>query len=204
MQPDNPFDPRPTGIDYLNQIATPPPSQGFNKKTKLLLFALAIIGVLSLVFIFTASQKSQGPSLVSLVARLQKLQTISTAYTPKLTSSKLQDAGSTLAAVLTTANKLIEAPAARQGLDIAKQQKAITALDPSTNLEKKLDDAYLNATLDEIYAFTIDSELADTLVMINRLKQTTRDKKTLEFFDKTVSDLSNVRKQLSVMTGSEK
>lgn len=202
MQPDNPFNPTPTGIDYLNQIASPPPAQGFDKKTKLFFLVLGIIGVLSLVLIFTASQNTKGPSLNSLIARLQKLQTISSKYSSKLKSGQLQDANSTLSALLTTANKSIETPAADQGINIKKQEKALLALDPPTEIEKRLDEAHLNATLDETYAFTMDSQLADTLVMLSRLKQGTRNKATLEFFDKTISDLTNVRKQLSSMTGS--
>lgn len=205
MQPHNDYD-VPTGIDYLNQISAPPAPQGFDKKSKIILLVLGIIGLLGLAFIINATQNaSRGPSLNNLAARLQKLQTVSEKFTSRLKSSQLQDANSSLTAVLTTANKSIETPAAAQNIDVKKDLKNITALDPPTKLEEKFEEAYLNADLDNTYAYTMNTELADTLLMMNRIKEGSRSKSTIDFLEKTISDLTNVRKQLMAITGdSEK
>ncbi len=52
MYPDR-FEQQPQGIDYLNQIATPPPAEGFDKKTKLssLFWALSAITLIA-IFVF--------------------------------------------------------------------------------------------------------------------------------------------------------
>ena len=71
--------------------------------------------------------------------------------------------------------------------------------------EEKFEEAYLNADLDNTYAYTMNTELADTLLMMNRIKEGSRSKSTIDFLEKTISDLTNVRKQLMAITGdSEK
>ena len=121
MQPNNPFDPNPSGIDYLNQIAAPSPAQGFDKKSKIIILVMALVGILSLVFILVAAQNTAGnPSPMKMIARIQKLKTVASDYTPKLRSNDLQDANSSLVAVLTTAEKSVETPAAAQNIDLKK------------------------------------------------------------------------------------
>ena len=53
MYPNDPYSqpPTPSGIDYLNQIAAPPEPAGFDKKTKIIIIIIALVGVLSLSFI---------------------------------------------------------------------------------------------------------------------------------------------------------
>ena len=47
----------------------------------------------------------------------------------------------------------------------------------------------------------MNTELADTLLMMNRIKEGSRSKSTIDFLEKTISDLTNVRKQLMAITG---
>ena len=141
MQND-PFNDVPTGIDYLNQIAAPPPKAGFDRKTTIIIAIMAAIGVLSLLFIFIATQNSNpAPTLKNLAAKLQKMQVITDTYNPNLRSTQLQQASSSLRAVLRTANASIGDPLASQGVDPKKQAKEITALDSPGELDKKLSDA---------------------------------------------------------------
>ncbi|MDO4773996.1 MAG: hypothetical protein Q4A37_02620 [Candidatus Saccharibacteria bacterium] len=197
MYPNDPFNAQPSGIDYLNQIATPPPASGMNKKTKLLLAIIGVMGVISLILIgIMAMNPKSGASLNHVAARLQKLQHITTTYKPKLKSTATQDINSSLNAILVSANKSIAEPAARSGLDVAKQAKELAALDPPEELVKKLDDALLNANLDVVYTYTINTELADTILLLERVQKATRDSDLQTVLTKIIADLTNIRKQL--------
>lgn len=204
MQPNDPFQPAPNGIDYLNQIATPAPAAGFDKKTKLILIIFGIIGIVSLAFIFfmMSAQKNTGPSPLTLAGRLQKLQTISTTYGKKLRTTSLQDTNSSLSAVLTTANQSISAPLAAYSIDATKQAKQIAALDPATTLTKTLDEAYLNSTLDATYAREMNFQLEDTIVMMKRLLRATTSKSMKDFLETTIPSLENLQKQIESTTAA--
>ena len=205
MYPNDPLAPRPpqaSGIDYLNQIAPPSAPQGFDAKTKIILLIFGIIGVLSLVFIFfMANQTSTGPSPATLIARLNNLQTVATKYNKKLHANDIQSANSSLIAILTTANKAIETPAAAAGIDLKKDKKAILALESTATIEAKLNEAILNADLDVTYAHSMEVNIADTIMMIDRIERNTKSKSMKEFCQKTRSDLTNVKKQFSAITG---
>ncbi|OYX41005.1 hypothetical protein B7Y94_05770 [Candidatus Saccharibacteria bacterium 32-49-12] len=181
MQPNNPYEPEPTGIDYLNQIATPAQPAVFDKKTKTILIIAGVVGLLSLglIAITSINNSNSGPSPASLVARLQKLDRISTTFGDKLRSPALQEANSSLSAVLITANQ------------------SIAALDPGTELEAELNDAYLNGYLDSAYAREMAYQLEETLVMMNRLRDSTKVVSMQEFLDKTISDFENLKKRFS-------
>ena len=195
---DNPFNQQPTGIDYLNQISTPAPSAGFDKKIKIILVILGLVGILSLGLIFAMSQSSQSTvSPSKIAARVQKLLTVSQKYNNKLQSSKLQTVNSSLVSVLTTANSSIAEPLKNNGIDLKKQQKEITKLDPSTDLEKKLDEAVLNAQIDTIYAHEINVQLTDTINMMKRLNKSTSSKSMKNYLEKTVDNLQNIQKQIT-------
>lgn len=199
MQPNNPFEQEPSGIDYLNHIATPSQPTGFDRKSKLILVIAGVIGVLSLGFIaLTANmQSNSGPSPLTLVARLQKLDQLSSTYGDKLRTTALQDANSSLSAVLITANQAITEPLAAYEIDVKKQAKEITALDPVEEINQTLDDAHLNSMLDVVYAREMNFQLEETLVMMNRLSQTTRVESMKTFLDKTIADFENLQKRFA-------
>lgn len=199
MQPNNPFEQEPSGIDYLNHIATPSQPTGFDRKSKLILVIAGVIGVLSLGFIaLTANmQSNSGPSPLTLVARLQKLDQLSSTYGGKLRTTALQDANSSLSAVLITANQAITEPLAAYEIDVKKQAKEITALDPVEEINQTLDDAHLNSMLDVVYAREMNFQLEETLVMMNRLSQTTRVESMKVFLDKTIADFENLQKRFA-------
>ena len=199
MQPNSPYQPEPTGIDYLNQIAPPPPSAGFDKKSKIILLLAGLIGLISLAMIATMAmnQSSAGPSPLALAARLQKLQAVSDNYGSRLRSIPLQDANSSLKTVLITANNSINEPLLAYSIDAKKQAKEIAALDPSTAIETKLDEAYLNSLLDVTYAREMTFQLEETLVMMERLERTTRIESMKQFLTKTIADFENLKKQFA-------
>ena len=197
MYPDN-LNNQPQGIDYLNQIATPPPAEGFDKKTKIIIAILSFIGLITLIAIFVFSQDSMpntSPSQVA--ARVNKLLTISKKYNNKFRSTSLQTTNSSLVAVLTTANASMGEVLQATGINYKEKQKDILALDPSEKLEKKLDEALLNAQLDITYAHEMNVQITDTINMMKKVYKSTKSKKMREWLVKTAGDLENIQKQIN-------
>ncbi len=199
MYPDNlnnSVNPQPSGIDYLNQIATPPPAQGFDQKTKLILTIIGLFGIISLVAIFIMSQGSSSASPIQVAARINKLLTISQKYDKKLQTSTMQAINISFVSVLTSAEAGLTEPLQNSGIDYKKQKKEIAKMESSEKMDKKLEDAALNAQLDSIYAHEMNVQITDTLVMMQKLQKSTRSKSTKEYLVKTVADLKNIQKQL--------
>ena len=197
MYPDN-LNNQPQGIDYLNQIATPPPAEGFDKKTKIIIAILSFIGLITLIAIFVFSQGSTpnaNPSQVA--ARVNKLLTISKKYNNKFRSTSLQTTNSSLVAVLTTANASMSEALQATGINYKETQKDILALDPSEKLEKKLDEALLNTQLDITYAHEMNVQITDTINMMKKVYKSTKSKKMREWLVKTAGDLENIQKQIN-------
>lgn len=197
MYPDN-LNNQPQGIDYLNQIATPPPAEGFDKKTKIIIAILSFIGLITLIAIFVFSQDSMPSASPSQVAsRVNKLLTISKKYNNKFRSTSLQTTNSSLVAVLTTANASMSEALQATGINYKEKQKDILALDPSEKLEKKLDEALLNAQLDITYAHEMNVQITDTINMMKKVYKSTKSKKMREWLVKTAGDLENIQKQIN-------
>ena len=197
MYPDN-LNNQPQGIDYLNQIATPPPAEGFDKKTKIIIAILSFIGLITLIAIFVFSQDSMPNASPSQVAsRVNKLLTISKKYNNKFRSTSLQTTNSSLVAVLTTADASMGEALQSAGINYKEKQKDILALDPSERLEKKLDEALLNAQLDITYAHEMNVQITDTINMMKKVYKSTKSKKMREWLVKTAGDLENIQKLIN-------
>lgn len=204
MEPNNSYQPAPSGIDYLYQIAPPTKPTGSGKKTKIIIGIMLGIGLLLtslIVVLIMQTPKTGGASLLSLTVRLQEMQTLSQKFTGKLHSSALQDANSSLSAVLLTANKSIADPLAKSGFDLKKRAKEITALQDK-KIETKLDEAYLNNQLDDVYAREMYFLIEDTMVMMSRLHDNTNVPEMKNFLKKTYDDFNNLKKQLSSLTAA--
>lgn len=193
-----PLPPVPTGIDYLHQIAAPPPTSRFDKKTKLILLVCAVLGVLSIVMII-ATTLLQRPttSPQQLSARLTNLQTIAKKYHPKLHSADLEAATSSLLATLTTAQNNLNDVMTKSGIDIKKQAKTIAALESADTLDKVLDDAFLNVALDRVYGREMAFWLEDTIVMLQQLERSSSSTAIKGFAAEQLPNLRTVHKQFT-------
>ena len=197
MYPDN-LDNQSQGIDYLNQIATPPPAEGFDKKTKIIMAVLSLIGILTLIAIFIFSQNSMPKNTpVQVAARVNKLLTISQKYNNKFRSTELQTTNSSLISVLTTAEASMNDPLQAAGISYKEKKKDILALDPSDKLEEKLDEANLNTQLDVAYAHEMNVQITDTIAMMSKVYKSTKSKTMRQWLEKTATDLENIQKQIN-------
>lgn len=201
MYPNDPLQPQPTGIDYLQQIAPPPPPAGLGRRTRLLLVGLGVLLLLSLVLIIlTPNRSATIGSPDRIAARLVKLQKVAERYQSRLRSSALQDANSSLIAVLTTANASAAATLLPQA-DAKQREASFASLDPIDPLDKKLSEAALNASLDETYLREMRFQIKEAVTHMETLAKKTRSSEQRAFLDKAVSDLSNIHKQLSALSG---
>ena len=142
------------------------------------------------------SQGSSNASPIQVAARVNKLLTISQKYDKKLQTSTMQAINISFISVLTSAEARLAEPLQNSGIDYKKQKKEILKMEPSEKMDKKLEDASLNAQLDSIYAHEMNVQITDTLVMMQKLQKSTRSKSTKEYLVKTVADLKNIQKQL--------
>ena len=175
MYPDN-LDNQSQGIDYLNQIATPPPAEGFDKKTKIIMAVLSLIGILTLIAIFIFSQNSMPKTTPAQVAaRVNKLLTISQKYNSKFRSTELQTTNSSLISVLTTAEASMSDPLQAAGISYKEKKKDILALDPSD----------------------MNVQITDTIAMMSKVYKSTKLKTMRQWLEKTATDLENIQKQIN-------
>jgi len=199
MQPNYPYQPEPSGIDYLNQIAPPEKPTGFDRQSKIIIIVAAIVALASIASILLmTSRQGAGGSPIPLMARLQKLQRISGDYDKKIRSGELQAANSSLSAVLTTANNSIYRIAPSAGVDLKKQAKTIASIDPSGEMEGRLDEAFLTyGSLDDAYKMEINLQLEETILMMQQLERSTRSAELKDFLQKTLEDFTNLQKRFS-------
>ena len=195
MYPNDPYSqpPTPSGIDYLNQIAAPPEPAGFDKKTKIIIIIIALVGVLSLGFIWAASLSGSGPSISNAIMRVARLQTVTELQKKRLKNSTVTDINSSLDAILTTAVNKATPIAQSEKLDI---NKALKVPDFEVKLNEKLDDAFLNDQLDVVYTREMAYQLELLSSELSSLSKKAKKSDVKEFLEKTQSDITSIKKRL--------
>ena len=195
MYPNDPYSqpPTPSGIDYLNQIAAPPEPAGFDKKTKIIIIIIALVGVLSLGFIWAASQSGSGPTISNAIMRVARLQTVTELQKKRLKNSTVTDINSSLDAILTTAVNKATPIAQSEKLDI---NKALKVPDFEVKLNEKLDDAFLNDQLDAVYTREMAYQLELLSSELSSLSKKAKKSDVREFLEKTQSDITSIKKRL--------
>ena len=195
MYPNDPYSqpPTPSGIDYLNQIAAPPEPAGFDKKTKIIIIIIALVCVLSLGFIWAASQSGSGPTISNAIMRVARLQTVTELQKKRLKNSTVTDINSSLDAILTTAVNKATPIAQSEKLDI---NKALKVPDFEVKLNEKLDDAFLNDQLDAVYTREMAYQLELLSSELSSLSKKAKKSDVKEFLEKTQSDITSIKKRL--------
>ena len=168
MYPNDPYSqpPTPSGIDYLNQIATPPEP---------------------------ASQSGSGPTISNAIMRVARLQTVTELQKKRLKNSTVTDINSSLDAILTTAVNKATPIAQSEKLDI---NKALKVPDFEVKLNEKLDDAFLNDQLDAVYTREMAYQLELLSSELSSLSKKAKKSDVKEFLEKTQSDITSIKKRL--------
>jgi hypothetical protein len=184
-------------IDYLNQIAPESKKPGLNNK----LFFLLIGGGLFLVIIIGLALLSGGTSsttrLETLAARLQTLETISTASQKNLKSGVLRSTNSNLSIFLTNANRDIVSPLSKNNIKIKSLDKKIVISENGSALSAKLEDARLNAVFDRTYAREMSYQLATVSGLMKDIYTSTKSVSLKDFLVSTDANLQPIQQQLT-------
>lgn len=198
-QPVNPYT-----IDYLNQIA-PKPVEPFWTKNKIFL-AIGLVLALCLSAFLLLSQGNRADnareSLLRAYYNIEKTRDLTKKYQPKLRSSDLSSINTGLSAALSSeeiklkdhleSNKIKLLSSA----DKKKNEKYQQIEEEYVELDKKLDDAFLNATLDEAYAREVVFHLGQLKSLLYKIKDRVNSKKTDEIIDSINQNLETSIKQI--------
>lgn len=202
MQPNDPYQQQQPQLpsDYLNQIATPTQVKTLNP---LVLWGMIVgVLVLAIAVVVGVSSSSAGPSgssLASVGARLQNLETVSEKAQKNIQSSQLRTLNSNLNLSLTNTNRDLATPLKSQDINLKdKKSSAIkSATSQSEALQKRLEDARLNAVYDRTYAREMLYELRTITSDMAVLYKKSRDKELRETLDTANNNFLPVIERLS-------
>ena len=177
MQQDNNPDQRsqnPYTIDYLNQIA-PKQKQPLFDKTMVIIFGALIFAVVVFAGLMMFSSLNENPNsepLLRVYLKVQKTNELATKYQGRLQNSDLRAINSGLATTLASDGAKLKSLLGSNKIEIPKAEKNKTppkiiaqVNKDAEELDKTLDDAFLNAVLDRTYA----REMSYNLDVINSL-----------------------------------
>lgn len=195
MQPDQNQYP----IDYLNQIAPQQKKPGLS--TKMMILIGGGVGLLLIIagFMIFSSGSSAGPTqkMQRLAARMTTLHDIASKSQKEIKSGTLRNTNSNLAIFLTNANRDIEDPLSKNGVDIKKIDKSIEEAESGDELRATLEDARLNAVFDRTYAREMAYQLETVQALISDIYNKTGSKSLKEFLKATDSNLQPIVDQLA-------
>jgi hypothetical protein len=190
-------------IDYLNQIAPPPPKSGLVDKKFLFIIGGAVaLVIIALIVIFSLSSASGGPKdkMQTLAARMITLQDVTKKAQPTLKSGALRATNSNLTIFLTNANRDIAEPLKTNGVDVKNLDKGIVAKEDGTELTEELEDARLNAIYDRTYAREMTYQLETIAALMGDIYDRTSSKSLKDFLLKTDDNLQPIKTQLNDFT----
>lgn len=193
MQPDQ----NPVPIDYLDTIA---PQSTKSPISNNLFFGVVIgaviILILAIILIISTSGSSDKQSLERLGLRLQTLQKTSQDAEKNIQSSALLSTNGNLSTYLVNTNRDIETPLEAAGVKLKKADKKLAAQENGAELNKKLEDARLNAVFDRTYAREMTYQLETTALLMNTLNKSTNSKSLKAYLPGAYKDLVELQKQM--------
>lgn len=179
MQPNTPYQQPPVPSDYLNQIAAPAQVKTLNPFVLWGLIAgVLLLAVIIVVAVVSGGGRDATSSLAGVAARFSALQTVSEDAQENLQSSELRTLNSSLALSLTNSNRDLAGPLKLQKIDPKdKKNRTVTTVTAEFGkLDKRLEDARLNAVFDRTYAREMTYQLKTLRADMLALYKQTRSK----------------------------
>lgn len=214
MQPQQPLpapNPNPHqdfSIDYLNQL-DPNPKRAGGPNAKLLI-AVAILGVLAIVFFIFTITSSGGSStptarMQSLHLRLQTIRTLTANNHKKLRSNQLRSANSNLTSILGTTIKDLEETATTANVDLKKPTKEQTAKEAAykTKLSDAFAEALLNVELDKVYARQMTYEISLLKSSLTSLRSSSSNKSVDGFVASNLPSFESLEKDFQAFSSAD-
>lgn len=190
--PQQDFDP-----NYLDTIApSAKPPTFFSGSFGKIFFALIGVFVLAVSIIVAMQGGEETADLQQVVVRLDNYNKVTKEYGLKIKSNSLKTNNSRYS--IWALNAL------RDGEDLLKQaevkktqyDKKMVALEStgSADLGQKLEDAYLNAIMDRVYAGTMANETQKMIILYDNMSRKSKAQKIREYAAKAVNDLKPIQK----------
>lgn len=193
--------PAPTyAVDYLDQIAPPPPRQKFLSG----MFGKFVI-ILGVVFIFAVgiivalgNQKNTA-STEKMAVKTENLQRIANDTQKNIKSGKLQATNSNFNIWLKNTNRDAYDLLSRAGIKKTDMDKGMVAKEKTArdDLTKKFEDARLNANLDRVYAREMAYQAQLVKTDLDKLAKNGPGKPFRDFASNASKNLASIQKSFS-------
>lgn len=204
-QPSTPpsYDPRTPAqpafaVDYLDQIAPPPPrpsflSGGFGK----ILIAMAVLFLVAVSIIVAFSGQKKTADIEQLVTRLDNFQKIVQATKNKLKSQKLRAINANFQTWVDSSDRAGQDLLNKAGVLKNQMDKKMVADEKTTSdgLTSKFTDAALNANLDQVYATEMSYQSKLMIVLFSKMSKTSQAKAIRDYAKQAGNDLAPIQKQ---------
>lgn len=187
-------------VDYLEQIAPPPPrkaflSGGFGK----IIVLLAVIFIFAVGLIVALGNQKKTADLERVTTRIENLRSLAKDAHVNLKNQTLRASNSTLQNWLGSASfegydLLAKAEVKKNRID----KKMIAAEKAATDkLKAKFDDAKLNANLDETYANEMAYQMQIILIDLQKMSKQSQAKAIRDFAKKSIDGLTPIQKKFA-------
>ncbi len=216
MQQDNNPDQRsqnPYTIDYLNQIA-PKQKQPLFDKTMVIIFGALIFAVVVFAGLMMFSSLNENPNsepLLRVYLKVQKTNELATKYQGRLQNSDLRAINSGLATTLASDGAKLKSLLGSNKIEIPKAEKNNTppkiiaqVNKDAEELDKTLDDAFLNAVLDRTYAREMSYNLDVINSLMKRVESSARSSDSKASLNEIIKSLDVSSNQFREYSQSDK
>ena len=216
MQQDNNPDQRsqnPYTIDYLNQIA-PKQKQPLFDKTMVIIFGALIFAVVVFAGLMMFSSLNENPNsepLLRVYLKVQKTNELATKYQGRLQNSDLRAINSGLATTLASDGAKLKSLLGSNKIEIPKAEKNKTTPKiiaqvnkDAEELDKTLDDAFLNAVLDRTYAREMSYNLDVINSLMKRVESSARSSDSKASLNEIIKSLDVSSNQFREYSQSDK
>lgn len=185
-------------VDYLNQIATPPPQPSlFSGKIKKLIIigAILVVSVIILSIVTTIIAGTRKAPAEQLSARLTSTQKIAEDSQANLKSSQLRSLNSNLRLFFTNTQRDIATPLATFGVTAASVNKDTVAKETASAeaTAQRLEDARLNAVYDRTYAREMAYQLSTILTLLQQAYNASGSESARTFLETTYDNLEPIQ-----------
>lgn len=201
--PDPGYGPQPSptyAVDYLDQIAPPPPRAKFMNggfgKAIIGLGILLVLGVSLIVAL--GGPKNRTADIENMAVRLENLQQVAKATQKNLKNSKLITTNSNYQIWLAGSNKEAADLVAQAGVKKSNTSKQMIASEKAASkaLNDKFKEAKLNANLDRTYAREMAYQ-AQILMSVYKKMSKSEAKAIREYANKSASNLAPIQKSFA-------
>ncbi len=180
---------------FGNPIPATPQSTGPSKKMLFLGGGLVVAIILAFVLLLNNGGENVKSELQRLSLQLTTLVTLTEESKEIITDQEVSKVNSDALLISSTASaQLLEATT---GMDLGKPSKELEVQETDTDAQKKLDDAAVAGTFNQVYPTILSEKMADSALLMQQIYNKTKDRELKEYLSKTYRSFKDISKQLS-------